>query len=83
MKAAVLTEVGGHLQLEEIPRPSPKAGEVLVKVTACGVCHTDLHVIKGEVAFPAAMRAGTRDLRGRRDRGCRCADDAPGRGSRV
>ena len=52
MRAAVLTEVGGPLRLEEIPRPSPKAGEVLVQVTACGVCHTDLHVIKGEVKFP-------------------------------
>jgi len=52
MKAAVLLEVGGHLTLEEIPRPSPKAGEVLLKVAACGVCHTDLHVIKGEVKFP-------------------------------
>jgi succinate semialdehyde reductase (NADPH) len=52
MKAAVLSEVGGHLTLEDIPRPSPKAGEVLVKVAACGVCHTDLHVMKGEVQFP-------------------------------
>ena len=52
MKAAVLSEVGGHLILEEIPRPSPKAGEVLIKVAACGVCHTDLHVVKGEVKFP-------------------------------
>jgi S-(hydroxymethyl)glutathione dehydrogenase/alcohol dehydrogenase len=52
MKATVLSEVGGHLILEEIPRPSPKAGEVLIKVAACGVCHTDLHVIKGEVKFP-------------------------------
>src|SRR6266568_2921810 len=52
MKAAVLSEVGGHLILEEIPRPSPKAGEVLIKIAACGVCHTDLHVVKGEVKFP-------------------------------
>ena len=58
MKAAVLTEVGGHLQIEEIPRPRPKAGEVLIKVTACGVCHTDLHVIKGEVAFPVPCVLG-------------------------
>ena len=58
MKAAVLTEVGGQLQIEEIPRPSPKAGEVLIKVTACGVCHTDLHVIKGEVAFPVPCVLG-------------------------
>jgi succinate semialdehyde reductase (NADPH) len=52
MKALVLSEVGGHLILEEIPTPQPKAGEVLVKVAACGVCHTDLHVMKGEVKFP-------------------------------
>jgi S-(hydroxymethyl)glutathione dehydrogenase/alcohol dehydrogenase len=52
MNAAVLSQIGGPLVVEEIPRPRPRAGEVLVKVTACGVCHTDLHVIKGEVKFP-------------------------------
>jgi S-(hydroxymethyl)glutathione dehydrogenase/alcohol dehydrogenase len=52
MKAAVLSEIGGCLAIEEIPQPHPKGGEVLVKVAACGVCHTDLHVIKGEVKFP-------------------------------
>ena len=52
MKAAVLSEIGGSLKIEDLPRPEPRAGEVLVKVTACGVCHTDLHVVKGEVKFP-------------------------------
>ena len=52
MKAAVLRGVGEPLRLEEIPRPEPRVGEVLVKVRACGVCHTDLHVVKGEVGFP-------------------------------
>jgi succinate semialdehyde reductase (NADPH) len=52
MQAVVLAEVGGQLRLEDIPTPQPKAGEVLVQVAACGVCHTDLHVIKGEVKFP-------------------------------
>src|SRR3990170_4345732 len=52
MKAAVLSEIGGSLVIEDLPRPAPRAGEVLVKVTACGVCHTDLHVVKGEVKFP-------------------------------
>jgi len=52
MKATILSEVGGHLTVEDIPTPHPKTGEVLVKVAACGVCHTDLHVIKGEVRFP-------------------------------
>jgi S-(hydroxymethyl)glutathione dehydrogenase/alcohol dehydrogenase len=58
MRAAVLDAVGGALRLEDIPQPHPKAGEVLVKVTACGVCHTDLHVIKGEVAFPVPCVLG-------------------------
>jgi S-(hydroxymethyl)glutathione dehydrogenase/alcohol dehydrogenase len=52
MRAAVLSQIGGPLVLEDLPQPRPKAGEVLVQVAACGVCHTDLHVIKGEVAFP-------------------------------
>ena len=52
MKAAVLRGVGEPLVIEEIPRPEPRASEVLVQVRACGVCHTDLHVIKGEVQFP-------------------------------
>jgi succinate semialdehyde reductase (NADPH) len=52
MKAAILDAANTDLKIEEIPVPEPKAGEVLVKVTACGVCHTDLHVMKAEVAFP-------------------------------
>src|SRR5438105_9557642 len=52
MRAAVLSALGGPLTIEDIPTPAPQAGEVLVRVAACGVCHTDLHVIKGEVSFP-------------------------------
>ncbi|MCX6503167.1 MAG: zinc-binding dehydrogenase [Microbacterium sp.] len=35
-----------------VPTPTPGPDEVLLEVIACGVCHTDLHVIKGDVAFP-------------------------------
>jgi S-(hydroxymethyl)glutathione dehydrogenase/alcohol dehydrogenase len=52
MKAAVLEAANAGLRIEEIPIPEPRAGEILVKVIACGVCHTDLHVMKAEVAFP-------------------------------
>ncbi len=52
MKAAILTGAEPALTTAEIDTPRPRRGEVLVKVTACGVCHTDLHVIKGEVGFP-------------------------------
>ncbi len=58
MRAAVLPQVHASLAVEEIPTPTPKAGEVLVRVTACGVCHTDLHVIKGEVKFPTPAVLG-------------------------
>src|ERR1700752_5258722 len=52
MSAAILDQANGSLRVEQIPIPEPRAGEALVRVRACGVCHTDLHVIKGEVAFP-------------------------------
>jgi S-(hydroxymethyl)glutathione dehydrogenase/alcohol dehydrogenase len=58
MKAAVWQGGEPRLTIETIPVPVPKAGEALVKVTACGVCHTDLHVMKGEVAFPSPAVIG-------------------------
>jgi S-(hydroxymethyl)glutathione dehydrogenase/alcohol dehydrogenase len=58
MRAAVLERAPGGLHIEEIPIPEPHAGEVLVRVAACGVCHTDLHVMKAEVAFPTPAVMG-------------------------
>lgn len=52
MRASVLRDVEKGLQVEEIRTPRPRAGEVLVKVRACGMCHSDLHVIHGKIAFP-------------------------------
>jgi 6-hydroxycyclohex-1-ene-1-carbonyl-CoA dehydrogenase len=45
MKAAVFRAAHQPLSVEEVPTPEPKAGEILVKVAGCGVCHTDLHFI--------------------------------------
>ena len=45
MKATVFHAANQPLAVEEIPTPTPGAGEVLVKVAGCGVCHTDLHYI--------------------------------------
>ncbi|MGZ9274007.1 MAG: zinc-dependent alcohol dehydrogenase family protein [Nitrospira sp.] len=53
MKAMVLTRVGEALQLIERPTPDPGPGQVLVKITACGVCRTDLHLVDGELENPA------------------------------
>lgn len=53
MRAAVLrTSDVSEFTIERIPLPQPRGGEVLVKVEACGVCHSDLHVARGEIAFP-------------------------------
>ena len=48
MKAAVLHELKNLLVVEEVERPVPGEGEVLIKVEACGVCHSDLHIIEGD-----------------------------------
>src|SRR5262245_45296782 len=58
MKAAVLDTAPGELRIERIPVPQPGAGELLLRVSACGVCHTDLHVMKAEVAFPTPAVLG-------------------------
>ncbi|GJD06113.1 Succinate-semialdehyde dehydrogenase (acetylating) [Galdieria sulphuraria] len=58
MKACVFPGVGQPMRTEILPIPKPQDGEVLVKVAACGVCHTDLHVIKGEVKFPTPAVLG-------------------------
>jgi propanol-preferring alcohol dehydrogenase len=48
MKAAVVRTFGKPLTIEQVPIPTPKAGEVLVKIRATGVCHTDLHAAEGD-----------------------------------
>jgi propanol-preferring alcohol dehydrogenase len=50
MRAMVLDRPGSALRLAELPVPEPSAGELLIRVHACGVCRTDLHVLDGEVA---------------------------------
>ncbi|MFQ5592936.1 MAG: zinc-binding dehydrogenase [Anaerolineae bacterium] len=45
MKAAIFHGSNQPLSIEEVPTPSPGPGEILVKVAACGLCHTDLHYI--------------------------------------
>lgn len=53
MKAALLTTPApisqAPLKIEDVPTPEPKPGHVLLKVLACGVCRTDLHIVEGEL----------------------------------
>ena len=49
MKAMVLSSPGGSLQLEERPDPRPGPGDLLIRVEACGVCRTDVHILDGDL----------------------------------
>jgi propanol-preferring alcohol dehydrogenase len=54
VKAAIFKSVhkapGWFLQIEDVPRPQLEAGHVLLRVVACGVCRTDLHIVEGDLS---------------------------------
>jgi Zn-dependent alcohol dehydrogenase len=58
MKAAVMREQNKPLAIEEVEIQGPKAGEVLVKVKAVGICHSDFHPIKGDMPVPLPIILG-------------------------
>jgi alcohol dehydrogenase, propanol-preferring len=67
MRAMVLRRPGRPLQEEILPLPQPGAGEVRLRVTACGVCRTDLHVVDGELAEPKLPITPGHEIVGRVD----------------
>jgi propanol-preferring alcohol dehydrogenase len=52
MRAVVLERPGTSLVLRDIPEPKPASGQLLVRVVACAVCRTDLHIVDGELPDP-------------------------------
>ncbi len=52
MRAMVLEEHGQPLRLLDWPKPEPSRGEVRLRVSACGICRTDLHILDGELTEP-------------------------------
>jgi alcohol dehydrogenase, propanol-preferring len=52
MRAMVLEKVGAPLALRNVPKPEPGKGQLLVRVSACGVCRTDLHIVDSELPNP-------------------------------
>src|SRR2546421_11224703 len=52
MRAMVLEEVGQPLVLRDVPKPKAGRGQLLVRVSACAVCRTDLHIVDGELPNP-------------------------------
>jgi alcohol dehydrogenase len=57
MKAVVFHGVG-DLRIEEVPRPHPKAGEAVIRVTATTICGTDVHIVKGEYPVKPGLILG-------------------------
>ena len=48
MRAAVVPSLGAPLEVRDVPRPTPGEGQVLVKIEASGLCHTDIHAARGD-----------------------------------
>src|SRR5262245_9996152 len=57
-KAVVHREVGGVVRVEEVEVASPRVDEVMVKVAACGVCHSDLSATNGTIQVPEGTVLG-------------------------
>jgi len=55
MRAAVVHAFGEPLRIEEVPVPTPGPGEIVVKLAATGVCHTDLHAARGDWAVKPTL----------------------------
>ncbi len=52
MRAMVLDEARAPLRLADLPDPEPESGQLLLRVRACGVCRTDLHIVDGDLTKP-------------------------------
>ncbi len=65
MRAMLLERPGLPLQAVELPVPRPAAGQILLRVEACGVCRTDLHLIDGELPDPVLPMIPGHEIVGR------------------
>lgn len=55
MRAAQIVDYGKPLEIREVPDPEPRPGEVLVRIAGSGACHSDLHVMSGEMPMLPAL----------------------------
>ena len=67
MHAMVLKKIGAALEWTELADPQPGSGEIRVKVSTCGVCRTDLHVVDGELPDPKVPIIPGHEIVGRID----------------
>ena len=57
MKAAILKD--GKIEIQDLPTPTPGDEEARIRITAAGVCHSDIHIVRGDWAeFPSRFRSG-------------------------
>jgi len=67
MHAMMLNKIGAPLEWTELPDQQPRPGELRIKVAACGVCRTDLHVVDGELPEPRVPIVPGHEIVGRID----------------
>ncbi|HEX3756749.1 MAG TPA: alcohol dehydrogenase catalytic domain-containing protein, partial [Rhizomicrobium sp.] len=67
MHAMLLKRVGSPLEWTELPDRDPGPGEIRVRIAACGVCRTDLHVVNGELPHPKLSIVPGHEIVGRID----------------
>jgi propanol-preferring alcohol dehydrogenase len=67
MKGMVLRTIGAPLEWSSLPERAPAAGQIRVRVLACGVCRTDLHVVDGELPDPVTPIIPGHEIVGRVD----------------
>lgn len=58
MQAVRFVGVGRRARIEDVPKPSPRAGQVVVRIGGAGVCHSDLHVMKEDLGFKPPFTLG-------------------------
>ena len=57
-RAAILWEVGGDWQIEDVELDEPRAGDVLVRMAYAGLCHSDEHSVTGDLPSPLPVIGG-------------------------
>ncbi|MGL4961358.1 MAG: zinc-dependent alcohol dehydrogenase family protein [Inquilinus sp.] len=65
MKAMILMEPGTQLEPSDLPHPVPSPKEIVIRVSACGVCRTDLHLVDGELPSPKSRLVPGHEIVGR------------------
>ena len=56
-RAAILHGIGGPLSVEDFELDAPRAGEALIEMAAAGLCHSDDHILKGDMSAPNEVMA--------------------------